>query len=826
MLKFKTLSYLFIFSLIFILSGCEKELNDSDTNTKINIPSDFDYSLTKDIDITVKVNDKYDGQYYYTVEIFDSNPIINHDANLLSKGSANQKQDYEATVTVLKTLNYIYIRQTSPTSPTKLSVVKIKKISGDNISVDFVGTVTSVKSLTKSSAFTTKTNKGSSDIDDSDITKEYSTPDISELTQITASSKSSITLETGKKYIIPAEETYSGKITFPYTDSYLYIEGTWNNTSSSVSTNGWKVIVQNGGKITSTAKTTLKINSSSILFTADGGIIDGNNISVTQNNESGSKIVNLGEMGYSDMNDIIGLYNYGTLTISDYLTTNSSNAKIFNEGTLTINNDTNNKTSMQGTFQNSGIVTITGDLTSNTSDFLLINNGPFEIKQLKIKGTIQNNCKFIVDDTAKLNSSSTLNISSKCIFKAATMDIAGTTINLESDAILEVNYLNFINSGASYIYGSSTGNYALARLYKIELGDWSKPTFDGNLEIESSDYPTNENETSYNCEDNVNFVEEGESDLTIASTECNIDGNIPEGGDSPKDIPFPIIESSTNVYTYLFEDCWPNLRDYDMNDIVMDIKNISYSKNSENYIESMTITAVLRADGGVYKLGGAIQLDGIESENINSILGESEDNLTGEVFNINTKNGTEKGQTYAVIPLFDEAHAALGASVTMTNTIKDGGNTPTSKTISLTINFKENTKLSSSDLSMNKLNVFIIGHDNKMEYNDITINNDINCADGKRREIHLAGYAPTNLGTKSLFGTGDDNSSTSNVSSLYKSNTNLIWGLAVPGPLSYPSEKIKITTAYPDFEDWTTSGGTTNNDWYNNHSSGYIYQED
>ncbi|MBK5203789.1 MAG: LruC domain-containing protein, partial [Prolixibacteraceae bacterium] len=499
----------------------------------------------------------------------------------------------------------------------------------------------------------------------------------------------------------------------PYTDSYLYIEGTWDNTSSSVSTNGWKIIVQNGGNITSTKKATLKINSSSILFTADGGNITGSNISISQNNESGSKIVNLGEMEYSDMNDIIGLYNYGTLTVSDYIATNSSNAEILNEGTLTINNNTNNKTSMQGTFQNSGIVTITGDLTSNTSTFRLINNHYFETYQLDIQGTIQNNCKFIVDDTAELNSTSTLNVSSGGIFKAKKMDIAGTTINLESDAILEVDDLDFKNEGASYIYGPSTGNYALARLYDIKITNWSKPTLDGNLEIESSNYPTNKKATAYYGGDNLIFVAEGESDLTIASTDCNLGENTPKGGDSPEDITFPIIESSTNVYTYLFEDCWPNLGDYDMNDIVMDIQNISYSKNAKNYIESMTITVVLRADGGRYKLAGAIQLDDIESKNISSISGESEVNLTGEVFKRDPKNGTESKQKHAVIPLFDEAHAALGGvgtKLTMTNTIKDGGNKTASKTINLTINFNDKTNITSSELSLKKLNVFIVGY--------------------------------------------------------------------------------------------------------------------
>ncbi|MBK5203394.1 MAG: DUF4842 domain-containing protein, partial [Prolixibacteraceae bacterium] len=62
------------------------------------------------------------------------------------------------------------------------------------------------------------------------------------------------------------------------------------------------------------------------------------------------------------------------------------------------------------------------------------------------------------------------------------------------------------------------------------------------------------------------------------------------------------------------------------------------------------------------------------------------------------------------------------------------------------------------------------------------------------------------------------------VSSLYKSTTNLIWGLAVPGPFSYPSEAKAITKAYPDFKNWATSGGTTNTDWYEHPKSEFIYQ--
>jgi len=814
----KKIYYFFILSSIIILSGCKKDYYNPDNNeislsaselfddSTAVISPDFNWSTTQDIEITVKVDNNNNSKKYYTIEVFDSNPVINSDAILYSKGVAKQDQDYKTTITIPKTdaytdtaVSYLYIKQT--TSPSNLSVIKMAKISGVDISVDFStnSSISISTSSTKSSSIFTKYNVKSSAIDDSNIINKYPTPD-SGLTEITSTSGNSINLESGKKYIIPTGETYSGNITFSWTDSYLYIEGTWENTSSNISTNGWNVIVQNGGKISSTNKAALKVNSSSILFTADGGEIDGNNISISQVNGSESKIVNLGVMGFSYMNDILGLYNYGTLTISDYLKTNSSNAEVYNEGKLTINNNTDNKTSMQGTFENSssGEVIITGDLTSNSSTFLLINNHYFETYQLDIQGTIENNCKFIVDDTAELNSTSTLNVATGGIFKAKKMDIAGTTIKLESDAILEVDDLDIKNAGASYIYGPSTGNYALARLYDIKITNWSKPTFDGNLEIESSNYPTNKNATAYYVGENLRFVEEGSSDLTIASTTCNDGGNNSAEGEDPADPDFPVIESS-ETYTFLFEDLWPTLGDYDMNDIVMDIKP-SYYKDKDNKIEKMTVLITLRANGGSFKLGGAIQLDGITQDEVSDVTRESEIALTGSTFQTQS-NGLESYQTYVVIPLFDESHEAFGlASSALINTVS-GGETSTPKTILYTLSFT--TPLEYSSLILSKFNVFIVngGYTNS------------------RYEIHLAGYSPTDKGSTLKFGTQDDNSNVN----LYKSVNNLIWALAVPGSLSYPLEYTKITKAYPDFKNWATSGGTTNTDWYENPDSEYIY---
>jgi len=815
MLKLKTLSYLFILLFLLILTGCEKEFNDSDIKASVSnnlstaiIPSDFDYSLTKDINIEVKVDDQYSGEYHYLIEVFDSNPITNSDAILLSKGTANKDQDYGTTVTVPKTntdaetVSYLYIRQTSPSG---LSVIKMAEISDDDISVNF-GTETAVKSLTKSSSFETKTTGEASEIDDSSIIREYTTP--AGATPITATSGSPYTLTAGTNYIIPAGVTYSGTISTPNSDSpSLYIEGTWeNNSESMIDIHKSKIIVQNGGKITSTVASIFSMNTSSLLFIADGGTFDGNNLSIDQNNKTGSEIVNFGIINCSDMIEVIGLYNYGTLTIGGTLKAETSNTEVLNEGNLIVGESMKS----QGVFQNAATTTINGEFISTGSGFCLINNGFFETNNLTMQlSTIHNNGKFIINnDFTTISNTVTINIASGTIFKTKDYTAnSGLLVNMEGNSIFEITKDMYLNNNISLSGPASGTDYALARLNSIRsAASWRHLDCHDNIEMESSDYSG----VKINCDGNAKFVEEGSSDFTIDATDYNLGGNTFESG-APTEVPFPVIESSSNIYTYLFEDCWPDLGDYDMNDIVLDIKNISYSKNAENYIESMNITAVLRAVGGAYKLGGAIQLDGVESGNISSISRTTDIDLS-DVNPFTTSNGIETGQTFAVIPLFNEAHAVLGVSKTMTNTRTDGeGNTAVSKTITITINFNGNS-VSSSDLSMKKLNVFIVGYDDG-----------IICADGKRREIHLAGYAPTDLGTLSLFNTGDDNSNTSDVNSLYKSKTNLIWGLAVPGSLSYPMEYKSITKAYPNFYDWTTSGGTTNNEWYNNSDSEFIY---
>lgn len=809
----KTLSpiFLFLFSVIFILTGCEKNYYDpeDDSNSPgssdlfgegVVVSSDFDWSTAKALNISVEVDDQYDGAYYYTVEIFDANPIITPTATILGKGVAKKNKDYISQVTVPLALELVYIRQTSPTGK---SIVRISTVSGDHIAVNF-GQNDESAIITRSGARQFVAGTVLEGINASVIQTDYPTP-ATGLTEITSTSSASLQLDASKNYKIPKGETYTGALTFGWgnSESYLYVEGTWNNTSPSIELRGWKIVIQNGGKFT-TAQNINKFllnnngeTKTAALIVANGGEFnrDGNKkIVLHQNYQSGSQIINNGILTASDLDQIIGLYNYSTMNISSKLTANDSRAKIFNSGSFEAKD-----IEMQGTFQNDGNVIITNQLYSNSSNYSIINNNYFNVSNLDIQGKIENNCKFVVDGETDFRSPSELKISTGAIFQTNTLVAAGNQINIESGAILEVKQkIIFKNGGTSSVSGPSSGEYALARLKEIEIANNSKPQFKGKLEIESSIYPENKGPQSYEVENNtVNFVAEGESTVNIASTDCNLGGNDTDPGGNPANPNFPIIESS-GAYTFIFEDNWPFLGDYDMNDLVIDVQP-SYSKNSENKVESMIIEATLRAIGASKRLGAAIQLDGVSTTAIQSVSRESAISLTGAVFKVS--NGLETGQTNAVIALFDDAHEALGLSESLITNTSKSGQSASLKTIKVTITFT--TPVEASAVKITNFNVFIVngGYSNK------------------RQEVHLPGYQPTNRADTSKFGSEDDNSN----NKLYTSKDNLIWGLAVPGPFDYPVEWKKITEAYPDFASWAISVGVSSRGWYRNPRNGFVY---
>jgi len=85
---------------------------------------------------------------------------------------------------------------------------------------------------------------------------------------------------------------------------------------------------------------------------------------------------------------------------------------------------------------------------------------------------------------------------------------------------------------------------------------------------------------------------------------------------------------------------------------------------------------------------------------------------------------------------------------------------------------------------------------------------------GRSYEVHLKNQKPTEAFDYSLFaGVGQDVSDTSQ-GEYFQTDTGMPWALEVGTEWRYPYEYVELSAAYPDFPDFATSSGQTNQDWY------------
>lgn len=243
----------------------------------------------------------------------------------------------------------------------------------------------------------------------------------------------------------------------------------------------------------------------------------------------------------------------------------------------------------------------------------------------------------------------------------------------------------------------------------------------------------------------------------------------------------------------IFEDNWPSKADYDFNDLVA-LYDIKGMLNSSNNITELTAKFVVKASGAGYNNAFCLQLDGIAPNKIQSVTGS---NLNGgqTLFTL-SGNGSEAGQTYANIVIFQSSNTIMPSTGGVGANTDPRHSYVTPKTIELKIKF--NSGVSRTDLQdITKFNFYLV-------------------ADQTRgKEVHLPDFKPTSKANTSLFGTGHDFSNGSD--RFYKTASGLPWGLnIVVDDFEYSIEKISIDKAYTKFVEWAESSGVLFPDWYLN----------
>lgn len=240
----------------------------------------------------------------------------------------------------------------------------------------------------------------------------------------------------------------------------------------------------------------------------------------------------------------------------------------------------------------------------------------------------------------------------------------------------------------------------------------------------------------------------------------------------------PVLPSATppsnleNTTTYkgtlTFEDQWPEVKDYDMNDVVIEYKSTLYRQVINNKVYKIVDEFTPIHNGGSHICGFGYQLHKLQPDRVTSIKVEGPEGWK-----------VESEQAHPTVTLFDNVKSVMKQTFTVT------------------------TELSDVDLK-----------DVTPPYNPFIFVND------RSVEVHLVNYPPTNKANMELFNTKDDASNTS-VGVYYIARFDgevplMPFGINLSNVLGFniPAENVKIYDTYPGFIDWVKSNGTKNKDWY------------
>ncbi|MCH8568787.1 MAG: LruC domain-containing protein [Balneolales bacterium] len=262
--------------------------------------------------------------------------------------------------------------------------------------------------------------------------------------------------------------------------------------------------------------------------------------------------------------------------------------------------------------------------------------------------------------------------------------------------------------------------------------------------------------------------------------------------------PFTVDEGDADLQSFsiinryhMWEDLWPGFGDYDFNDYVLRSVEV-YARDAQNRITNVDVSMTLVSIGASNSFGLGVQVfAGTDATRrylpTNSIVF---DTITNDPLASNTglitqnlKDHTPEWNTFGPIFSSDPTVFTFGFPWDVTH---------------------------ASNL-VPQLHFFLF-------------------KTGERsREIHTVGNPPTEAASTALFGTSEDNSSTSTwnrtpgtvytvPAPFYRSDKFLPWGMSLlVTPVIQPQvvrEKVEISDAYPFFKGWAQSEGTTNQSWW------------
>lgn len=808
--------------------GIQTEPKENPLGEDFIAPDGFNWSMINSINLNVAVKDEFNGRYNYLIEVFTANPLNDPAATPIAAGMAKGGSDYTAGINISNAIKRLYIRQTDPKQRKEIYEYEVPEHGGTLHCKPYIA-------QTDTRAYGTA--HAESAIADPSYTEPAIPADAKELKN--EDYPWGCSLWNARNYLIKSGTTFSQPITAGQGVN-IYIQGTCSGKSITLQNNATLTVSSDGqADCTSlTAQSASRIKNFNVLTT--------DHAKLQESAEFYNKGIFTGKTRIEIQAGSVRFYNLGTTVSSKEF--HAGTSQILNKGEIKATGLFSLVSAQLDNQGEIGTVHPADKLTiqmNGNSDAILNNFGNATIHATSImNGSTVNNHGTIVLNTYDTQNNGASSIYNACTFIISDLFVFSGTLILDNGSITgpqdgktwkPVKNFTFYNSAkailknssiilAEKLTGGNTGTCtgegtSLSMIKAAETYYPGKNTFNGLILDLGKEYVR-----KYNWQDNkTDYYPLGSEDWQVTKTHCSSVGTdaskytvetcagiIYDGneGSTPTNPEFPIETGESNVYTFAFEDNWPAYGDFELNDLVLVMPVKKLQLNGDNHVTRLRMRIEVRAVGASKTLGAGIRFLQLPA------------GLQPDKFTVNgTASSFEKGQNAPTYILFDNAHLTLWGN----DDYKENG--PFINTLPNGVNCKYDTK--GFDIIMEipasagiKADAFNINHI------DVFAITSPATVKSLRTEVHVVGFKPTELANTRYFDQGNDRSLTKG--QYYVSNENLAWAVVIPTEFPWPMEHYKISSVYPYFKKWVTTGGKEDGDesgngkWYN-YNNGEIY---
>ena len=729
-----------------------------------NIDPNGDWTMSHKVTAHVSVNGDLGTDY--KIQIFDADPLSSEStAKILAEGTANQSTTLNVVMDCATALNKVFVARIDNHGHYMVQPVAIE--NGEVTAQ--LGHEKDVPTRSMSRAVTTTGIPA--------MAAPYTADDISSKKAIATDVQADWDLGAGFGWF-----EYAKLPVFKEKERWFKIQsGTFNKGFTTTGTSGgaqavkvivpqgstWiiessyqfsditEIIVENGGKVEIAKNASLVLTNKSYLTVMPGGSITGKGTIQITNGSSGFKNYNAGTINCSvlDFNGGVGVfYNYGLLQLERY-EASTNGMELVNHGTMEAES-------------------INGNNNTNIKNGCYLKTGKFQFGTLVMGNTSEAICEELGyngnDNDIVMEAQSMLTCTGKAsLYRTVTGPTVGT-------ALLRINEI-------ANLSGLAQSNSKVTNNIICEITD---QTYKGEAHYDWSPFAWLVNK---GLQQDATYCNPGKADFILpADGECIKEGY--NSDENPDDV-----EIRNAVYSYAFEDNYPQAGDYDFNDIVLNV-NLPAAGND---VKELKYIVDLRAVGAIKQLGAGLRIRGIDKSNVEEVsFGAGATQRTNSLNSGIFENASyETNGNELVISLFGDAHYVYGYTGSQRPMLNTGNaSTPLTDIYTLEVNIKLKNAITIPSVT-DGLDFFIAYKGGAQ----------------KRTEIHQNQFNSA---------TANGQLADKEVLEVIKAVNNT-WALCVPEKFAYPTETTVITNAYSKFADWAHDQ-STNTDWYNTVNSNKV----